>query len=1396
MSTFDDEAPPPGHRWHYYGDPSRDQISGRYPVPIETQVDGATPNRDVLGTTAAPSAPLAPPALPGGSAVPFAPSGIVPHRPVPGEVPSATPAQPSIGQMKLELAQNRQSPAAAFGSGVASVLDNTVGGVIPFALQMGSHLGLRTIDTALGLGHSLVGSPYQTNPDRMTETANNIGASMAQPFGKLFGVTETPGYKGELTTRALEFIGEHLDKGADYLSRHTGLPKGDVLWITNALMPKAVGKAGELGLKVAQTAVPLAKHLAENSPLGPIVAGVKRDVNQFSNDIYNAQRGITPGYPTMGTEFQRAFVEPRPTIGDMLGGLEPSKIPSTASAAVKPNVKGTWLYDYTEGKPLANDGSILGTVIERASKKFDIDEWRRYANDVLPSWGKEMYTQRINAAENEFSKSYVPVSARNDIRMHAIEQFVDEYNPLAAAQGEPLLQSPRPQIEKIAAYNEWLTKPHLSYIQKQMGTGLATDPVVKAAEAKTPLVDSDTEVPQNPELLSRPARDTALQLRNAIPGMAEKYPDVGNITATTGMGQAVEDVIDREISMVRKGDIDVNEEPRYAGIPEQAGPDTPIYDLASYSQSKLSGLPEIQKYVWENLENGKFDPKKIGNVSVEQVAKLMAEDIKKNQRAEANNVKMYEGWRYNRHQELPSVTEYDDGSKMVRFDKERAEADLSAFVRDVSVDTKDLNHCFAQCGHSVRGAAPEYKGKYLPVVEPHTGIRPKGAPEPRGEYHMTSFMKGILSGDEVHYTLRAPNGQAQATIDTRPEKGSFRTFKVQQIMGDDDGPIRPEFVPHVVKWLNENADKITSATREDGLKNLGGVFDARNTSTIDVMGISPLWESNPVRATVEKIRSDIDAPRFMTPPMFAEYARTNGINLLEAPKLPVNEKDAIKVLEDYRNRYTRALAEKNEFATPDELQTRIDETTTAIEQIKNNLSARVARNGQTIQQALGPAVHGLEKFDPLSVPQTLRTVAYDLLGNTDPGARLPPDVHLRAIQDLIAAGEKAGEQMFLQNALDNLRTDYEFKGLTPAQLTNLANIYKDFSKTIKTYPEFTGRYYPLPELPGHNVREEMRTYSELAHKNIDLFERLTANPNMPELEQVRANLKERDALTAPYIMQELDSWIANGPGAYWQDTSIPRQLEPVFTRLTGEASDSRLTPELHRALVKTLVDPDLTPEMIKALDSNQLEDLIPEFKDAPSNELFNARSIIADYGKKRFELNKRLETIEEHIKRNAELSSTLGVTLQGRTPPMEINWSVANELRDAFINWNEVGSAAYEASPFTFSSPELARVADMLIGERNSPQAHLPEAVHWDIVRTLADPSTTHQEIRELRSKYGPGNQTLRNPQILNALHIIKQFMNMQGIPVRTNAEHPSYGFAKGGHVSLDKMRYELTQRH
>lgn len=65
--------------------------------------------------------------------------------------------------------------------------------------------------------------------------------------------------------------------------------------------------------------------------LSTLKQGVVRDVGQFSNDVFNAQRGITPGYPTLGSEFSRAFVTPKPTTYEILSGLEPSQLPSSAA---------------------------------------------------------------------------------------------------------------------------------------------------------------------------------------------------------------------------------------------------------------------------------------------------------------------------------------------------------------------------------------------------------------------------------------------------------------------------------------------------------------------------------------------------------------------------------------------------------------------------------------------------------------------------------------------------------------------------------------------------------------------------------------------------------------------------------------------------------------------------------------------------------------------------------------------------------------------------------------------------------------------------------------------------------------------------------------------------------
>jgi hypothetical protein len=61
-----------------------------------------------------------------------------------------------------------------------------------------------------------------------------------KPFGKLFGVTESPAYKGELTQQVMNFIGENVNKGTDWIYQNQktigfNLPKADIEHMVNTL---------------------------------------------------------------------------------------------------------------------------------------------------------------------------------------------------------------------------------------------------------------------------------------------------------------------------------------------------------------------------------------------------------------------------------------------------------------------------------------------------------------------------------------------------------------------------------------------------------------------------------------------------------------------------------------------------------------------------------------------------------------------------------------------------------------------------------------------------------------------------------------------------------------------------------------------------------------------------------------------------------------------------------------------------------------------------------------------------------------------------------------------------------------------------------------------------------
>jgi len=117
------------------------------------------------------------------------------------------------GQPSAPADRGTTSFLSKLGQGAASLADVTLGGVIPQVAGMVTYGGARAIG--------------QT-PEEASKTQQQVVSAVDKPFGKAFGVTETPGYKGEASQQLMNFIAENVGKGADYISQQTGIPKQDV----------------------------------------------------------------------------------------------------------------------------------------------------------------------------------------------------------------------------------------------------------------------------------------------------------------------------------------------------------------------------------------------------------------------------------------------------------------------------------------------------------------------------------------------------------------------------------------------------------------------------------------------------------------------------------------------------------------------------------------------------------------------------------------------------------------------------------------------------------------------------------------------------------------------------------------------------------------------------------------------------------------------------------------------------------------------------------------------------------------------------------------------------------------------------------------------------------------
>ena len=123
--------------------------------------------------------------------------------------PVAAPAP-----VQSEIPAPRQSPGfmTQLGRGAASLADVTIGGVIPAVAQQ--------------VGYGL--ARLSRTPEEAQAATQRMVGAVEQPFGKAFGVSETPEYQQESGRQVLDFIGQNFQKGAKWIAEKTGLPQSDI----------------------------------------------------------------------------------------------------------------------------------------------------------------------------------------------------------------------------------------------------------------------------------------------------------------------------------------------------------------------------------------------------------------------------------------------------------------------------------------------------------------------------------------------------------------------------------------------------------------------------------------------------------------------------------------------------------------------------------------------------------------------------------------------------------------------------------------------------------------------------------------------------------------------------------------------------------------------------------------------------------------------------------------------------------------------------------------------------------------------------------------------------------------------------------------------------------------
>lgn len=211
---------------------------------------------------------------------------------------SAVPQVNAQGQVTRQPDAIPTSRMAGFGRELAGLADTTLGSIAPSIIGPVTYAGSRA---------------FGASPEKATASSQAASAPFEKPFGRTFGVTETPEYKGEASQQLMDFIGKNVQKGSKWIAENTGLPEADVEnMLGTALVAAPVGikkgyQAAAPLIKESIEAIPAVKAAKEARIAQSYERGVDIDTTKLANQ-YGIKLNPAEKNPTIGNKLGQAFV--------------------------------------------------------------------------------------------------------------------------------------------------------------------------------------------------------------------------------------------------------------------------------------------------------------------------------------------------------------------------------------------------------------------------------------------------------------------------------------------------------------------------------------------------------------------------------------------------------------------------------------------------------------------------------------------------------------------------------------------------------------------------------------------------------------------------------------------------------------------------------------------------------------------------------------------------------------------------------------------------------------------------------------------------------------------------------------------------------------------------------